>query len=124
MVPPRQPSMFQGQGGVCPGHDQFEARMDDKFETLRETMERAVTEMTGVRQDLAAINKALSDGRVEFVMHEGRLAALEKTTGQCESDRTLIRGELKNLQKAYWLLVGGFTVLQLVIQVALKIWKI
>ena len=124
MVPQRQPSMFQGQGGVCPGHDQFEARMDDKFETLRETMERAVTEMTGVRQDLAAINKALSDGRVEFVMHEGRLAALEKTTGQCETDRTTIWGEIKELRKAYLLMVGGLTVLQLVIQVALKIWKI
>lgn len=87
-------------------------------------MERAVTEMSGVRQDLAGINRALSDGRVEFKVHEGRIVALENTTSRCETDRTAVWAEIKELRKAYWLMVGGLTVLQFVIQMVVKFWKV
>lgn len=97
--------------GVCASHAQFEARIDDKFDDLKETMSEAVIE-------LKAVNKSLSDGRVEFKAHEGRLAALEKSSEACSADRRGMRSDINFLTRGYWMALGALALLQFI----LKFW--
>jgi hypothetical protein len=112
MTPPRVLKQDDGLGGVCAAHGQFEARIDDKFDDLKATMTEAVTE-------LKAVNKSLSDGRVEFKSHEGRLLALEKTTVDCAVERKTMKTDIQFLTRGYWIAVGALSALQII----LKLWK-
>ena len=111
MTPPR--TLRQDDlSGVCAAHGQFEARIDDKFEILKGTMDEAVVE-------LKAVNKSLSDGRVEFKSHEGRLDALEKGEKACFADRKVMRADINFLTRGYWMALGALAILQFL----LKLWQ-
>lgn len=111
MAPPRTFGQQDAGLSVCAAHDQFEARIDDKFEDLKETMSEAVAQ-------LKEVNRSLSDGRVEFKSHEGRLLALEKATADCAKERGVMKSDIKFLTRGYWMALGALAILQL----ALKFW--
>lgn len=121
MTPPRQ-TLNQSEG-PCAAHGQFEARIDEKFDAIKAGVDALAEEAKETRAELKAISESLSDGRVEFKDQDGRLKALEKNSNDCAIDRERMKTKIEFLSRGYWLAVGALVISQLLLQVALKLWK-
>ena len=112
---PRQDPMYQG---TCAAHEHFEARMDERFDSLGDAMQRMADSIDAFRSDLKALAEKLGDGRVEFTSQDARLRALEKNADDCADDRGKMKKDLRLLMRGYWVALG----IILAAQALLKAW--
>lgn len=114
MALPRQGLMQQD--GTCGAHAQFEARIDERFDSLAVAVEKVANTTEAIQADIRSVAERLSDGRVEFALLAGRILAVENKTVECVLDREKIKTEVKFLTRGYWMAIGAMLLLQVLLK--------
>lgn len=117
MALPRQGLMQQE--GTCGAHAQFEARIDERFDSLAVVVEKVANTTEAIQTDIRGVVERLGDGRVEFALLAGRILAVENKTVECVLDREKIKTEVKFLTRGYWMAVGAMLLLQVLLKLFL-----
>ena len=100
--------------GVCAAHEHFEARMDERVDSLKESIERLADAMADMAKDIKEIKDRLGDGSVSFARMDGRVQALERNADHCAKDRDKMKCDIKFLTRGYWIAIGALMALQFI----------
>lgn len=89
--------------------------MEERFEVLKDGMDRMSDKQDGFDEKLTKIVDALGSGSVAFTAQEGRLKALEREATRCADDRGKLHERVNGLEAGRNRLIGAVLLAQFVI---------